>query len=208
MDSWASSLDSQVSWKSWSHRPQTSQGAFKLRLLLFSTISHYDMSMFWLNAVPLCCYHLHWASDRTVAHRVWQRPAQMFRAGSSATDNEGADRGYLSGYLDPRLQRLPCEPSWPGSPRSPTSTPRSTVGATGPWKTLSAGFVASDDSRVDKSQNCSMASWTANKVNELNWIEKIYNSALSQFENDWDNWCTKQYEFKLNIKKCSFLSDF
>lgn len=39
---------------------------------------------------------------------------------------------YLSGYLDPRRQQQPFEPSWPGSPRSPGSTPRSTAGATGP----------------------------------------------------------------------------
>lgn len=102
----------------------------------------------------------------------------MFRAGSSATDNEGANRGYLSGYLDPRLQRLPCEPSWPGFPRSPMSTPRSTAGATDPWKTLSAEFVASDDSQSDKNQNCSMTSRTANKVNELNEKKNLIYTTL------------------------------
>lgn len=51
-----------------------------------------------------------------------------------------SDLKHLSGYLDPRRRRQPYEPSWPGFPRSPASTPHSTAGATGPWKTLITGF--------------------------------------------------------------------
>lgn len=84
-------------------KPQTAnltRAPLKLRLLLFSTISHYDMSMFWLDCVrPLCCYRLrrdsrlivprHWREGGGLGGRLgWLGSALMIRAGKlSATDN-------------------------------------------------------------------------------------------------------------------------
>lgn len=51
---WVSSLCLQLSLESQSHRPQTSQGVSAMWSLLFSTIKRYNISMLWLDTIPMC----------------------------------------------------------------------------------------------------------------------------------------------------------
>lgn len=138
-----------IEFGSQSHRPQTSA----VWSLHFSTTACYNMSMLWLDTIPmwLCEWDLRFSlllsliepshtEDGLIALRT-----SVFLHGLLPSSNNYlwllTDNKFLSSYLNPRRRQRPYEPSWPGFPRSPVSTPHSTAGAADPWKPLSTGYT-------------------------------------------------------------------
>lgn len=170
-------------------RSQTSEGASAVWSLLFSTIARNDMSMLWLDTAPI------WWCKGGLAGAVTVFIAAQFDCTVALSQTAAglnvpcmklcrvlpycsfkSNIKYLNGYLDPRLQRQPYEPSWPGFPRSPVSTPHSTAGATGPWKKITTDFRG----KKKQIQICSLPclQWWHQLIR--NWFQLSSGSAVDQ----------------------------